>query len=52
MKTDTDKYKQMKKKGSKMNVKIKKNDIAKLKEMRRQKRDKKKKIQSKKKALN
>ena len=41
MKTDTDKYEQMKKKGNKKNVKIKekKNDIAKLKEMRRQKRE-------------
>ena len=34
MKIDTDKYEQMKKKGNKINVKKKKNDIAKLKEMR------------------
>ncbi len=50
MKTDTDKYEQMKKKGNKKNVKIKekKNDIAMLKEMRRQKRDKKRRYRAKK----
>jgi ribosomal protein L44E len=43
----------MKKKGNKMNVKIKKkNDIAMLKEMRRQKKRTTKKIQSKRKPKN
>ena len=48
MKTDTDKYEQMKKKGNKMNVKIKKNDIAMLKEMRRQKREQQRRYRAKK----
>jgi hypothetical protein len=42
MKPDTDKYEQMKKKGNQKNVKIKerkKNDIAMLKEMKRQNRE-------------
>jgi hypothetical protein len=48
-KPETDKYEQMKKKGNKMNVKIKKkNDIAMLKVMRQKKRTTKK-IQSKRK---
>ena len=44
MKTDTDKYEQMKMKGNKKNMKIKekkKNDIAMLKEMRRKKENNK-----------
>ena len=53
MKTDTDKYGQMKKKGNKMNVKIKKNkkrnDIAMLKEMRRQKRKQQRRYRAKRK---
>jgi uncharacterized membrane protein (DUF106 family) len=46
MKTDTDKYEQIKKKGNEKNVKIreKKNDIAKLKEMRRENKRTTKKI--------
>ena len=42
MKPDTDKYEQMKKKGNQKDVKIKerkKNDIAMLEEIRRQKRE-------------
>jgi hypothetical protein len=42
MKPDTDKYEQMKKKGNKNNMKIKerkKNDIAMLKEVKRQKKE-------------
>ena len=48
MKTDTNKYEQMKKKGNKMNLKIKKkNDIAKLEEMR-QKREQQRRYRAKK----
>jgi hypothetical protein len=42
MKPDTDKYEQMKKKGNKINMKIKErkeNDIAMAKEMKRQNRE-------------
>ena len=52
MKTDTDKYEQMKKKGNKKNVKIKekKNDKSMLKEMRRQKREQQRSYRTKQKA--
>jgi hypothetical protein len=49
MKTDTDKYEKMKKKGNKMNLKIKKkNDIAMLEEMWRQKREQQRRYRAKK----
>ena len=52
MKTDTDRYEQMKMKGNKKNMKKKKNDIAMLKEMRRKKREQQRRYRAKQKQTN